>query len=486
MLALKVSKLQPIRTGGVLRFIRAYSSELKPCSEFVKVTHPDLHDVTSDTNVAQELDQFKQTTLGTYNRPSLIFSHGKGLDLYAELPTSSNESKEYRHYLDFSAGIAVNSLGHSDPQIARIAGEQAERLVHSSNLYFNEWSGRMAHKLVEMTYEHGGLGIRKGAPMAPAASQLKAFVANSGTEANEGALKFARKASLVYANAPDRKTGLVCFKNAFHGRTMGSLSVTPNPKYQDPFQPLLGNVRVGELNNVSALPQLITEDTAGVILEPIQGEGGVIPAKLEFLQAVRERCDQVGALLIYDEIQCGLFRTGTMWCHSELPIDAHPDMVTMAKPLANGFPIGAVLMRSEVANAIVAGDHGTTFGGGPLVCRIAHHVLGRLSEEALLNNVAARSQQLMDRLGSITEMFADLVQSQGPRGKGLIIGLPMKKAHFASDLVAMARQRGVLILSAGSDTLRFVPSLIVSQAEVDKTMDVLESCLVVLREQNQE
>ncbi|WFD44112.1 acetylornithine transaminase [Malassezia psittaci] len=484
MIAQKVSGLRSLRTSGVLRLTRAYSSDLKPCTEFLKPTHADLHDVAPDTNVAQELDRFKQTTLGTYNRPSLIFSHGKGLDLYAELPTSSKQPKEYRQYLDFSAGIAVNSLGHSDPQIARIAGEQAERLVHSSNLYYNEWSGRMANKLVEMTYEHGGLGVRKGAPMAPEASQLKAFIANSGTEANEAALKFARKASLVYANAPDRKTGLVCFKNAFHGRTMGSLSVTPNPKYQEPFEPLLGNVRVGELNNTRDLEHLITQDTAGVIVEPIQGEGGVIPAKLEFLQALRERCNQVGALLIYDEIQCGLFRTGTMWCHSELPLDAHPDMVTMAKPLANGFPIGAVLMRSEVAHAIVAGDHGTTFGGGPLVCRIAHHVLGRLSEEALLKNVAARSQQLMDRLGLITEMFDDLVQPSGPRGKGLIVGLPMKKAHFASDLVAMARQRGVLILSAGSDTLRFVPSLTVSQAEVDKTMDVLESCLVVLREQN--
>ena len=473
--------LRSSRTPGLVRGFQS-TQNLEPCTEYVTATHPDFTDPALNTHVADELRDFSDTTLGTYKRPDLVFAYGKGLDLYAEMPTTRNQEKQYRRYLDFTAGIAVNSLGHADPQVARIAGEQAARLVHCSNLYYNEWSGKMVSRLVEMTYEHGGLGERPGAPMAPEGPHLKAFVANSGTEANEAALKFARKAASVYANGPNRKTGLVCFRNAFHGRSMGALSVTPNPKYQEVFQPLVGNVRVGDLNKTEGLDSLITEDVAGVILEPIQGEGGVLPADVAFLQAVRRRCNEVGAVLIYDEIQCGLFRTGTMWCHSELPLDAHPDIVTMAKPLANGFPIGAVLMRPHIAEAIAVGDHGTTFGGGPLVCRIAHYVLGRLAEDALRQNIAARSSQLFERLSLIRDMFGDLVQESGARGRGLLVGLPMKKAAHAAEVVALARQRGVLLLSAGSDTLRFVPSLTASRAEVDEAMDVLESCLVVVRE----
>ncbi|KAL4400249.1 acetylornithine aminotransferase [Malassezia pachydermatis] len=462
------------------RGCRAYTTQASACTKYMKATHPDFVDAPTSTTVGGQLQRFGQTTLGTYIRPHVVFSHGKGLDLYAQVPSKPGAEKEYRRYLDFSAGIAVNSLGHADPDIARIAGEQAATLVHSSNLFYNEWSGEMADKLVAMTHEHGGVGLAPHAPPAASGEDLRVFVCNSGTEANEAALKFARK----YAKSKDaNRTVLVSFKNAFHGRTMGALSMTPNPKYQAPFMPLIGDVRVGTYNDTAQLHDLIREDVAGVIVEPVQGEGGVFPADVAWLQAVRRRCDEVGATLIYDEIQCGLFRTGTMWCHSAMPTDAHPDMVTMAKPLANGFPIGAVLMRPTIAQAIVAGDHGTTFGGGPLTCRIAHHVLGRLADPALVKNVHAMSEHLFTRLQRIQTLFPDLVAAEGsPRGRGLLVGLGLQEASNVGRVVALARERGVLLLSAGSDTVRFAPSLTVTKAQVDEAMDVLESVLLVLRE----
>lgn len=230
---------------------------------------------------------------------------------------------------------------------------------------------------------------------------------------------------------------------------------------------------------MAQLESLVTEDVAGVIVEPIQGEGGILPAQVEWLTALRQRCTAVGAALIYDEIQCGLFRTGHMWCHSAMPVEAHPDMVTMAKPLANGFPIGAVLMRPHIAHAIAAGDHGTTFGGGPLTCRIAHHVLGRLGEPRMKEHIDSVSTYLFERLERISEAFSDMVSA--PRGRGLIVGISMRSAPWAGEVVRLARERGVLFLTAGSDAVRFVPSLIVERAHIDEAMDVLESVLLVLR-----
>lgn len=418
----------------------------------------------------------------------MLLTRGKGLDLYAKVDAANEPSgSSERRYLDFSSGIAVNSLGHADAQIAQIAGEQAGLLVHSSNLYHNEWSGELADCMVQLTREHGGLGMAKG-DAGNKDHQLKVFLANSGTEANEAALKFARKHAMVTTNAqPGEKSGLVSFQNAFHGRTMGALSMTPAPKYQAPFAPLIPNVRTGVYNDIEQLDTLIDDKTAGVIVEPVQGEGGIFPAQLDFLLALRKRCDEVGALLMYDEIQCGLFRSGTLWCHSELPVEAHPDLVTMAKPLANGFPIGAVLMKKSVADAIAVGDHGTTFGGGPLTSRIAHHVLGRLSSPEVVSNIAASSSHLLERLTALRQHFPDLVahdeHKPSPRGKGLLIGVSMKEASHAGMIVKLARERGLIVLSAGSDTVRIAPSLIVSKKEVDEAVDILESCFLVLRDQ---
>jgi len=292
---------------------------------------------------------------------------------------------------------------------------------------------------------------------------------------------------MITANTkPGEKAGLVSFSNAFHGRTMGALSLTPAPKYQAPFAPLIPQVKTGPYNSIEDLDTLIDSKTAGVIVEPVQGEGGIFPAQMDFLRALRKKCDEVGALLIFDEIQCGLFRSGTLWCHSEMPTDVHPDLITMAKPLANGFPIGAVLMRKKVADAITVGDHGTTFGGGPLTSRIAHHVLGRLSSPEITSNIATASTQLKERLTKIRESFPDLIahdeHRQSPRGKGLLIGMSMKEPSHAGMIVKLARERGLIVLSAGSDTVRIVPSLTVSSAQIDKASDILESCMLVLRD----
>ncbi|WFD20872.1 acetylornithine transaminase [Malassezia caprae] len=465
------------------RCVRAYATDARPCAKYLKVTHPDLMHASPSAPVAQQLARFDETTLGTYVRPRVVFTHGAGLDLYAELPTESGRPREYQRYLDFSAGIAVNSLGHADPQVAEIAGDQASKLVHASNLFYNQWSGKMASRLVALTREHGGLGVSPGSRAAPG-EELQVFLANSGTEANEAALKFARKWA-THKNQDKQRTVLVSFRHGFHGRTMGALSLTPNPKYQAPFQPLIGDVRYGDFNDATQLAELVRDDVAGVIVEPIQGEGGVLPADIEWLVALRQRCTEVGAALIYDEVQCGLFRTGAMWCHSAMPLEAHPDMVTIAKPLANGFPIGAVLMRAHIAAAIQPGDHGTTFGGGPLTCRIAHHVLGRLADPALRAQVQAESAHLETRLARISTLFPDLVDgATSPRGRGLLQGISMRTPAHAGRVVALARERGVLFLTAGSDTVRFAPSLTVRADQVAHAMDVLESVLLVLRDES--
>ncbi|GAC77236.1 acetylornithine aminotransferase [Moesziomyces antarcticus T-34] len=468
------------------------ASSKKPCADYISLSHPD-GDASRGSKIADTLDRFSHSVLATYSRPQLIFTRGNGLDLYAAADPNTNQGHNERKYLDFSSGIAVNSLGHADPKIAEIAAEQSAKLVHASNLYHNEWSGELADRMVNLTHQHGGLGFAKGSkPTSPDTAGLKVFLANSGTEANEAALKFARKAAKSHpTKGGAHKTGLVSFKNAFHGRTMGALAMTPNPKYQAPFAPLIGDVRTGTYNDVAGIESLVDETTAGVIVEPVQGEGGIFPASIEFLTALRKRCDEVGAMLIYDEIQCGLFRAGTLWCHSEYPTSAHPDMVTMAKPLANGFPIGAVLMRDSVAQLIAVGDHGTTFGGGPLTSRIAHHVLGRLASKELGDSMKESSHALLGRLRELVAMFPDVLLDDAaagkpsPRGKGLIVGVSTRDPAHAGKVVQLARQRGLLILTAGTDTIRILPSLTVTREQVDKAVDIIESCLLVVRDEMQ-
>lgn len=394
--------------------------------------------------------------LATYARPPPVFVQGEGSYLY---------DIENRRYLDFTSGIAVNSLGHCDPELARILADQAKTLIHASNLYYNPWTGALSKLLVEKTRESGAMQHAHAV-----------FVCNSGSEANEGAIKFARKAGKV-VDPSGAKHELVSFNGSFHGRTMGSLSATPNPKYQQPFAPMIPGFRYGDYNDIAGLKDLVTEKTCGVIVEPIQGEGGVQVANDEFLIALAKRCREVGAVLIYDEIQCGLGRTGTLWAHGRLPKEAHPDVLTTAKALGNGFPIGAVIVSKDVSEKIKVGDHGTTFGGNPLACRLAHHIVKRLADPTLQQQVTAKSAVFTDYFKQLQSKFPDLISEI--RGRGLILGLQL--TEDPSPIVKAARERGLLIITAGTNTLRFVPPLTISEAEIQEGMNILEQAITAVR-----
>ncbi|EWC48722.1 mitochondrial acetylornithine aminotransferase [Drechslerella stenobrocha 248] len=324
--------------------------------------------------------------VATYSRPNIMFKSGKGSYLW-----DTTEKK----YLDFTAGIAVNSLGHADEGVTSVIADQAQRLIHACNLYHNPWTGELSRLIVETTLASGAM-----------ADASRVFICNSGSEANEAAIKFARK---VGKSTSDTKTEFVSFHNSFHGRTMGSLSATPTKKYQAPFGPMLPGFRYGDLNDISALPGLVTAQTCGVIVEPIQGEGGIHTATPEFMVALRRRCDEVGAVLIYDEIQCGLGRTGELWAHAALPREAHPDILTTAKALGNGVPIGATMVTEKVAQKIVVGDHGTTFGGNPLAARVAHHVFARLADAEMLGEVRRKGEVFKRGLEGVRARYPGLV-----------------------------------------------------------------------------
>lgn len=299
-------------------------------------------------------------------------------------------------------------------------------------------------------------------------SASKVFVCNSGSEANEAAIKFARKVGKM-RNTSGEKYEIVSFHNSFHGRTMGSLSATPNPKYQKPFSPMVPGFKYGTYNNEAQLEQLITEKTCGVLIEPIQGEGGVNVATPTFLQALRDRCSKVGAVLIYDEIQCGLSRTGQLWAHQNLPASAHPDILTTAKALGNGFPIGATIVSEGVAKCIVTGDHGTTFGGNPLACRLAHYILSRLSDPKLQQGVLEKEQLFRKGFHELKRRFPGLISEI--RGRGLILGLQLTRDP--TPIVTAARERGLLVITCGTNTLRFVPPLIITSGEIEEGMSIL-------------
>ena len=299
-------------------------------------------------------------------------------------------------------------------------------------------------------------------------SASKVFVCNSGSEANEAAIKFARKVGRIREPSGD-KYEIVSFQNSFHGRTMGALSATPNPKYQKPFSPMVPGFKYGTFNDEAGIKKLVTESTCGVIIEPIQGEGGVNVATVPFLQALRKRCDEVGAVLIYDEIQCGLSRTGQLWAHQAMPPSAHPDILTTAKALGNGFPIGATMVSEEVAQCVVTGDHGTTFGGNPLACRLAHYIFSRLSEPELQQGVLEKGQIFRNGFETLRQKHPEIISEV--RGKGLILGLQLTRDP--TPIITAARERGLLVITCGTNTLRFVPPLIISNEEIQQGLEIL-------------
>ena len=295
------------------------------------------------------------------------------------------------------------------------------------------------------------------------------FICNSGSEANEAGIKFARKVGKIL-DPSGAKHEIVSFKNAFHGRTMGSLSATPNPKYQAPFAPMVPGFRVGTYNDIEGINDLVTENTCSVIVEPIQGEGGVQVASEAFLVALGKRCREVGALLHYDEIQCGLSRTGSFWAHGRLPPAAHPDILTTAKALGNGFPIGATIVNAHVAEKIKVGDHGTTFGGNPLACRLAHYIVSKLADPALQTEVVAKGAVFVRGFAQLRAKYPELITEI--RGRGLILGLQL--TQDPTPFIKAARERGLLVITAGTNTVRFVPSLTITEGEIMQGLGILD------------
>jgi acetylornithine/N-succinyldiaminopimelate aminotransferase len=373
----------------------------------------------------------------TYKRAPMVFARGEGVYLY---------DQDGRQYLDFLAGIAVNALGHAHPAVTQAIRDQAGTLVHTSNLFHTEPHVLLARDLVEASFAD------------------RVFFCNSGTEANEGALKFARKWT--------GKTEFVAFNDSFHGRSMGALAVTGTEKYRAPFEPLVPGVHWAVFNDADSALRLIGPNTAAVIVEPIQGEGGITLATPEFLRALREACDAHGAALIFDEVQCGLGRTGTLWAYEASGVT--PDMMTLAKPLGGGLPIGAILMRQAVADVLAPGDHGSTFAAGPLVTHAARVVFNIVNQPEFLSGVREVGAYLGDRLRGLRHEAVVEV-----RGLGLMWGVQLQASTPAAEVLAAGYREGVVLGSAGNNTLRIVPPLIVGREHVDTFVDALSRALVL-------
>ena len=390
----------------------------------------------------------RECVLQTYGRGETeVMVRGQGCALF---------DAAGREFLDFTAGIAVNCLGHADEGVSRVIAEQAKTLTHTSNLYHTEPGATLARKLTATSFAD------------------KVFYCNSGTEANEGALKFARKYAQTRAVAAGKTakkaaTETVSFENGFHGRTFGALSLTWKEGYRAPFAPLVPGNAFAPYGDLEQARRLIVKGkTCAVFVEPVQGEGGIYPADAEFLRGLRKICDDADALLVYDEVQCGLGRTGKLWGH-QLVEDAEPDLMTVAKPLANGLPIGAVLMKQKVADVMAPGDHGSTFAGGPLVCAAANEVFDRITAPGFLANVTARGEELKS---AIATALAGHPRLREVRGAGLLVGAQFDVPVGA--LVQACREDGLLVITAGAgDVLRLVPPLIVTSAEIQKAATIV-------------
>ena len=378
--------------------------------------------------------------MDTYTRFPLALSHGEGVYVYDE---------DGNQYLDFVAGIAVNSLGHNDPDLVAAIAAQAGKMLHVSNLYWTKPQVELAEKLVKHSCFH------------------QAFFCNSGAEAVEGALKMARK----YA---DKKgTGryeIISMEHSFHGRTMGAVTATGQPKYQKGLSPLLPGIVHVPYNDFEAVKNAVTERTCAILIEPLQGEGGIRPAQKEYLQKLRSLCDELDILLMYDEVQCGMGRTGRLFAYEYFGVA--PDVIAMAKGAAGGVPIGILMAVQKAAEAFAPGDHASTFGGNPLATAAANVVLDKLTAGPLLENVKQQGAYLKTRLAQLAET-SPLVQEA--RGIGLLQGIQLTVP--AGPIINVCITQGLLLANAGPDVIRFVPPLIISQSELEKGLAILTEAL---------
>lgn len=388
------------------------------------------------TTKADVIQKDEQYSVPVAARPDFVLERGEGVTLY---------DTEGKAYTDWVAGIAVNALGYGDAELQQVINQQLSTgLIHVSGLYHTQPHVELAKLLCDNSFAD------------------KVYFCNSGAEANEGALKFARK--VAYNNEKLNKTKVVSFTHAFHGRTMGVLAITPKEKYQKPFKPMVPGAVVGEFNNIESAKEVIDADTVAVIVEPIQGEGGINVATPEFLHALRQLCDEHEATLIFDEIQCGLGRTGDLWGHSFSGIT--PDIMTLAKPLAGGLPVGAILATEAVAQAMKPGDHGSTFSGGAVVMGAGQVVVKRVLSDGFMEHVAEVGEYLMERLEELNSPHIVEV-----RGRGLMVGIELDVAP--ADIVKQGYEHGLLLVSSGTNVIRFVPPLIMKKSHVDELIEKL-------------
>jgi acetylornithine aminotransferase/acetylornithine/N-succinyldiaminopimelate aminotransferase len=390
---------------------------------------------------ARAMREASRYLMNTYKRPPIVFTHGKGCYLY---------DHRGRRYLDFLGGIAVNALGHAHPRLVRVIRREAARAIHVSNLFHNAYQGPLARKLARWS------------------GMDRVFFANSGTEAIEGALKLARLCARQKAGGPAGKTRILALENSFHGRTFGALAITAPAKYREPFAPLMPGVEFVRFNDVADLEAKFDSTVCAVVLEPIQGEGGIYPLGETFWRRARELATQNDAALIADEIQCGLGRTGRYFGYQRFA--GRPDIVVVAKPLAGGLPLGAILARDPFAAAFSPGLHGSTFGGGPLACAVALEFLATVEEEHLLANIRARSAEIRVGLSKLRTKF-DFIKEL--RGEGLILGLELSVE--GGPYVAEALRRGLVINCTHDYTLRLLPPFIVTARQVNEFLEKIET-----------
>lgn len=395
-----------------------------------------------DTKAIIDLEQ--NYILQTYGRPDFVLERGDGVHLF---DTDGNQ------YLDFVSGLSVNALGYNNPIIGDAMAAQAKKLIHVSNLYHTIPAPRLAKMLCERSFAD------------------RVFFCNSGTESWEAALKFARKWG--YRNFEDRtKHKFIAMNNSFHGRTMGSVSTTGQPKYHKGFGPLLPGISFAEFNDLESVERLVDAETVAVLLEPLQAEGGIHTAEPEFLEGLRQLCDEMKMLLVFDEIQSGLCRTGALFCYEHHGVS--PDIMTLAKPLAGGLPIGATLMSQAVADAVEASDHAATFGGHPVSCAVGIEVFKQLSDPGFIAAVRAKGDHLNSRLNALEKRYPDKINEV--RGRGLIAGAVLADTP-AADVMGAFREKGILVCVAGPDVVRFLPPLVIEQADIDRVMDAFDEIL---------
>lgn len=388
------------------------------------------------------IDKAESEIYKTYNRFPVVFDHGDGVRLY---------DTDGQEYLDFGAGIAVMGLGYNDPEFNEALKAQVDKLLHTSNLFYNVPAVEAGEKILK-------------------ASQMdKVFFTNSGTEAMEGAIKIARRYAYNRDGGHDHE--IIAMNHSFHGRSLGALSVTGNDHYQEPFKPLVPGIRFAGFNDLDSVKALVNEKTCAIIMETVQGEGGIYPANEEFLKGVRKLCDDHDMLLILDEIQCGMGRTGTMFAWQKYGVK--PDVMTVAKALGNGVPVGAFLAAGKASTAMVPGDHGTTYGGNPFVTAAALKVLELFEERKIVEHVKEIGDYLTKKLDGLVDRYAAVTER---RGLGLIQGLEFSVAAAPIVKEALLEQKMVLI-SAGTNVIRFVPPLIIEKEHVDEMIGKLEAVL---------